>query len=156
MHGLHARLPRNFVLEERLERYADAIELEPARLAGRWVDACTPIGCAPFREVRLDVGCGKGAFLTASAAAEPDVLFIGLDGEPVCIVYSAQHIIEEGLGNALVIPGLGDDLVASAGALPALSPVMEIFFAGRSMVLSSRALRASLGGMGMNSPCSKK
>ena len=111
MHGLHARLPRNFVLEERLERYADAIELEPARLAGRWADACTPIGSTPFREVRLDVGCGKGAFLTASAAAEPDVLFIGLDGEPVCIVYSAQHIIEGNFGNALVIPGLGDDLV---------------------------------------------
>ena len=25
-HALHARLPKNFVLEERLERYADAIE----------------------------------------------------------------------------------------------------------------------------------
>ena len=34
-HGLHARLPKNFVLEERIERYADAIELVPSGLRGR-------------------------------------------------------------------------------------------------------------------------
>ena len=35
-HGMHARLPKNFVLEERLERYARAIELAPAAWRGRW------------------------------------------------------------------------------------------------------------------------
>ena len=39
-HALHARLPKNFVLEERLERYADAIELTPERWRGRWAEAC--------------------------------------------------------------------------------------------------------------------
>ena len=110
MHSLHARLPRNFVLEERLERYADAIELKPAQLAGRWAEACAPVGAAPFREVRLDLGCGKGAFLVESARREPDVLFVGLDGEPVCIAYTAQHILEAGLRNAVVAPALGSDV----------------------------------------------
>ena len=96
MHGMHARLPKNFVLEERLERYADAIELMPTSYAGHWADACTPLvadGRAPYREVRLDLGCGKGHFTAESARSQPDVLFIGIDGEPVCIAYAAQKAI---------------------------------------------------------------
>ena len=30
MHGMHARLPKNFVLEERLERYLDLQEMVDA------------------------------------------------------------------------------------------------------------------------------
>ena len=115
MHGLHARLPRNFVLEERLERYADAIEPSPARWAGCWAKACTRLGEKPFKGVHLDVGCGKGAYLVESARHQPDTLFIGLDAEPVCIVYAAQHIIEAELANALVIPGKGSDIVRFFG-----------------------------------------
>ena len=43
MHALHARLPKHFVLEERLERYADAIEICPTDYAGRWAEACAPL-----------------------------------------------------------------------------------------------------------------
>lgn len=121
MHGMHARLPKNFVLEERLERYADAIELEPQRFAGCWAQACWPIGQdqdaehafvaggsgGAFDEVRLDLGCGKGTFVIESARREPNVLFVGVDAEPLCIAYTAQHIMEEGLRNAVVVPGLG-------------------------------------------------
>ena len=39
-HALHARLPKNFVLEERLERYASVIELTPQNLRGNWAKAC--------------------------------------------------------------------------------------------------------------------
>ena len=70
MHGMHARLPKHFVLEERLERYADAIELRPAVWRGRWAEACWPLGAQDegrFREVRLDLGCGKGAFVVEAA-----------------------------------------------------------------------------------------
>lgn len=116
MHALHARLPKNFVLEERLERYADAIELEPGRLRGRWAEACWPgIGNdeagAPrpsrFREVRLDLGCGKGQFVVESARRSPDVLFVGMDAEPICVAYAAQRVCESGLANAVVVPGNG-------------------------------------------------
>ena len=147
MHGLHARLPRNFVLEERLERYADAMELEPARLAGRWAEACAKLGSAPFREVRLDLGCGKGAFLVESARREPDVLFVGLDGEPVCIAYTAQHILEAGLENAVVVPALGDDVrrIFAPGELAALTinfptPYPRKKEAGKRLVALERLL----------------
>lgn len=103
----HIRTPRNFVLEERLERYAAAIEQHPEDLRGRWAEACFPSigagGVGRYDRVRLDLGCGKGAFLAACAAREPEALHIGMDVEPICIVYAAQRILEEGLGNAVVM-----------------------------------------------------
>ncbi|MBQ9005709.1 MAG: methyltransferase domain-containing protein [Atopobiaceae bacterium] len=117
MHGMHARLPKNFVLEERLETYADAIELRPANLAGRWAEACLSLGSdVPYREVRLDLGCGKGHFSAASAKREPDVLFIGIDAEPICIAYAAQKATEEGLRNMVLVPGTGEQVVDMFGA----------------------------------------
>ena len=106
-HGIHARLPKNFVLEERLERYARAIELDPAGLSGRWAEACSPIGGTRFSEVRLDLGCGKGAFSIEAARREPNVLFVAMDAEPLCVAYAAQHVCESGVPNVVVVPGNG-------------------------------------------------
>lgn len=145
----HIRTPKNFVLEERLERYANAIETHPEGYRGRWAEACwpldfaaaTPAGAAKsaagtcgrttgnspeqpapvrsaaigasnattdqprkFKAVHLDLGCGKGAFLTESAQRTPRELFIGMDIEPICIVYAAQRICEKNIPNALVLP----------------------------------------------------
>lgn len=113
MHALHARLPKNFVLEERLERYRDVIELAPEHWRGRWAEACWPgIGAAGpdvprYREVRLDLGCGKGAFAVEAARREPDVLFVAMDSEPICVAYAAQRVHESGLPNVVVVPGTG-------------------------------------------------
>ena len=126
MGSTRARTPKNFVLDERLERYRDAIEYLPASFAGRWAEACWPLGAdgtGRFREVRLDLGCGKGSFLVAAALAEPDVLFIGVDVQPVCIAYAAQRIAESGVRNALVVPGNGERLahMFAAGELSAIT-----------------------------------
>ena len=110
MHGIHARVSKNFVLEDRLERYADAIEPDPYAWAGRWAEACHPLtreGLERFSEVRLDLGCGKGSFVAAMAEENPDVLFVGMDTEPLCIVYAAQLICESGLDNVIIVPGSG-------------------------------------------------
>lgn len=150
MHGMHARLPRNFVLEERLERYADVIELEPWRYAGRWAQACWPVGetakkdivgvgtgekaaygvgananmdtcgkpqgATEYAEVRLDLGCGKGAFVVEAARREPNVLFVAMDAEPLCIAYTAQHVMEARLRNVVVVPGKGSLVARAFGA----------------------------------------
>lgn len=114
MHGLHARLPKNFDLTERLERFGAAIELTPERWKGQWAQACTPsLGARqtrPYQKVCLDLGCGKGTFLAAMAAAHPDTLFIGIDAEPVCLVYTAQKIVEQQLENALCISAQGSSI----------------------------------------------
>jgi tRNA (guanine-N7-)-methyltransferase len=107
---MHARLPKNFVLEERLERYADAIELYPERYAGRWAEACHPLGplgTGSFARVHVDLGCGKGAYVLGQAARNPETLYVAIDGEPICIAYTAQHVMEAGLPNVVVVPALG-------------------------------------------------
>lgn len=116
MHAMHARLPKHFVLEERLERYADAIEPSPQRYAGLWAEACHPLDPARpharFAEVRLDLGCGKGTFSVESARREPDVLFVGMDYEPICIAYAAQRACESGLTNVVFVPGDGSKVTS--------------------------------------------
>lgn len=110
MRALHARLPKNFVLEERLEAYAHVIESHPESLKGRWASACAPIspdGHTPYSEVHVDLGCGKGSFTAAQAKANPDILFIAIDTEPICVSYAAKTIYEAGLPNAIVVPGTG-------------------------------------------------
>ncbi len=107
LHGMHARLPKNFVLEERLEKYGRVIEADPYSWRGKWAQACATAGGEAFREVRLDLGCGKGSFTVEAARREPDVLFIGMDSEPVCIAYAAQRGCESGLANVVFVPGSG-------------------------------------------------
>lgn len=114
MHALHARMPKSFVLEEWLERYAGAIETGPASYAGRWAHACHPLSAADpsarFREVRLDLGCGKGSFTVESARREPDVLFVGVDFEPMCIAYAARRAVSAQVPNAVFVPLRGSDV----------------------------------------------
>lgn len=119
MGAVHVRTPKNFVLEERLERYADAIETNPEAYAGDWRKACAPAGSKPFEHLHLDLGCGKGTYLVERAAHEPNTLFIGMDQEPICIAYAAQKICEQELTNALVLP-------RGAASLPQLFDTGEL------------------------------
>lgn len=110
MHGMHARLPKNFVLEERLERYDQAIELAPQQYAGCWREACSPLlpeEHGGYERLHVDLGCGKGAFVVQLAAQQPQTLFVAIDAEPICIAYTAQHAMEAGLANVVVVPAQG-------------------------------------------------
>ena len=91
---MHARMPKNFVLDQRIERASDAIETGAAAYRGRWAEACCPLipgGVECFDHVHLDLGCGKGAYIAAMAQRHPDTLFIGMDSEPVCVVHAANY-----------------------------------------------------------------
>ena len=119
MHGMHARLPKNFVLEERLDRYGQVIELQPARYAGSWSEACHPLaatGTGSYDHVHVDLGCGKGAYVVQAAQADPHTLFVAVDAEPICIAYTAQHVMEAGLSNVVVVPALGSQVTSIFGA----------------------------------------
>lgn len=113
------RSPKGFVLEEALERYADAIETRPQNWAGRWARACHDFsgdGEGSFGRVWLDLGCGKGNWISQAAPVYPDTLFIGVDAEPMCVARTAQAISEGGIRNAVVIPGLASDVHSFFGA----------------------------------------
>ena len=52
---------------------------EPEALRGNWRSLMP--GC---RELRVEVGCGKGKFTVETAAAEPDVLLIAIEQRAGC------------------------------------------------------------------------
>lgn len=79
---MRARKKKNTV--PRLERVAD-----------RFVPA-VPLG---EREIRVEIGCGKGKFITARAADLPDVDFYALEKIPDVIVMAAEKAARENLSN---------------------------------------------------------
>lgn len=117
------RTPKNFVLEERLERYAAGIEQHPSEFAGRWREPRTEQGSGPFERLHLDLGCGKGSYICDRAAREPQTLFVGVDQEPICVAYAAQLIVESELPNVIVVCAGADDLdkIFAPGEINALT-----------------------------------
>lgn len=89
------------MLEKNIDRYAAVIEDDPAAWAGQWAAHVMP----QAREVRLDLGCGKGSFTARMAAAEPDVLFIGLDRENGCVAAAARNALRVGVTNVVFAKG---------------------------------------------------
>ena len=103
-HGAHARALKN--LEQRYEWYARAIELDADTRKGSWIAHY----CPGARELRLDLGCGKGQFAVEEAKAHPDVLFVGLDYDRRCIALAAQKACELELGNCIFALADAEDL----------------------------------------------
>ena len=94
---MRQRKPTNLHLT--LERYHAPIVDEPAAYQGEWVSAFMP----DARALYLDLGCGKGTFLAEAAAKHPDVLFVGIDNNEVCVAHAAQKAVEQGLENVRVV-----------------------------------------------------
>ncbi len=82
----------------RLEACADVIINEPEKYRGKWL-ALKPC----FRELQLELGCGKGRFTVETAAENPEVLFVALERVPDAMVLAAERAVERGLGNVYFI-----------------------------------------------------
>ena len=54
------------------------------------------------RELRVELGCGKGRFTAGTAAAEPDVLFVAVEMVPDAMVVARERGAAEGLRNVRV------------------------------------------------------
>ena len=103
-HRPHARPLKH--LEERYARYARNIETQAPRRRGAWIAEL----CPAARELRLDLGCGKGQFAVKQAQAHPDILFIGLDFDRACIALAAQKAYELELSNCVFALADAEDL----------------------------------------------
>ena len=90
---MRQRKPTNLHLT--LERYQAPLVYNPADAKGTWIRTFMPKAHALY----LDLGCGKGTFLSEVARRHPDVLFVGVDHSEVCIARAAQKAVEQNLGN---------------------------------------------------------
>jgi len=81
----------------RMEACAAVQVKEPEALCGRWLAG------TPYRELRVEFGCGKGRFTADTAAAEPDVLFVAVERVPDAMVVAMERVCARGLANVRFI-----------------------------------------------------
>ena len=86
--------------DARMERCQAVWVREPALLRGHWRERFRP-GC----ELRLEIGCGKGAFTVKTAQNEPDVFLVGLERSPDAALIAMERAIEAGLTNVAFVCG---------------------------------------------------
>ena len=87
-------------LVPRMERCARYLISDPAQYRGRWRDLKPDA-----RELRLEIGCGKGRFSAETAWQNPDVLYIALERVPDAMVIAMERSMELGLSNIFFIDG---------------------------------------------------
>ena len=93
---MRMRKKRNLV--PRMEACSRVWIREPAAYQGRWRELMPQA-----RELRLEIGCGKGKFTVETAKAEPDVLILALEKVPDAMVMAMEYAIREDLHNVFFI-----------------------------------------------------
>ena len=87
-------------LPARMERCAAMLITDPASMRGRWRELFPSA-----REVRLEIGCGKGRFSAETAEQNPDVLYIALERVPDAMIIAMERCQAKGLTNTFFIDG---------------------------------------------------
>lgn len=85
-------------LGPRMEACSDIWIRNPEELRGKWRELYPEA-----RELRLEVGCGKGKFTAETAAAEPDILLIAMERVPEAMVMAMEKVKNLGLKNVFFI-----------------------------------------------------
>ena len=94
------RMRKKKNLVPRMDRCGAFLIRDPYDHQGHWRDLMPQA-----REIRLELGCGKGRFTAGTAAAEPDVLFIAVERVPDAMVIAMERCRNLGLTNVLFIDG---------------------------------------------------
>lgn len=89
-------------LVPRMEACSDIWVRQPEEYRGKWRELYPQC-----RELRLEVGCGKGKFTMETAAAEPDILLIAMERVPEAMVMAMEKVKAQGLHNVFFI---GEDV----------------------------------------------
>lgn len=99
------RMRKKKNLIPRMERCGDRLIREPYSMPGKWRELMPQA-----RDLRLELGCGKGRFTAGTAAAEPDVLFIAVERVPDAMVMAMERCAAQGLTNVFFIDANADQL----------------------------------------------
>jgi tRNA (guanine-N7-)-methyltransferase len=81
-----------------MERCAAFQIMAPYGQKGRWRELMPSA-----RELRVELGCGKGRFTVETAKAEPDVLFLAIERVPDAMVVAMERAAREKLENVRFI-----------------------------------------------------
>ena len=99
------RMRKKKNLLPRMERCADYLIPDPYAMPGKWRSLMPGA-----RELRVELGCGKGRFTAGTAAAEPDVLLIAIEMVPDAMVVAMERCRDAGLHNVFFLDANADQL----------------------------------------------
>ena len=99
------RMRKKKNLVPRMERCGDFLIRDPYDRRGKWRELMPQA-----RELRLELGCGKGRFTAGTAALEPDVLFIAVEMVPDAMVVAMERCVNAGLTNVYFVDANADQL----------------------------------------------
>lgn len=94
------RMRKKKNLIPRMERCEQILVRDPFGMKGHWRERFPNV-----REVRLELGCGKGRFTVETAAAEPDVALIAVEKVPDAMVVAMERAMSAGLENIAFVCG---------------------------------------------------
>jgi tRNA (guanine-N7-)-methyltransferase len=87
-------------LASRVERCSQLLIQSPASYRGHWRDLKPDA-----RELRLELGCGKGRFTAETAEQHPEVLYIALERVADAMIIAMERCQAKGLTNVFFIDG---------------------------------------------------
>lgn len=82
-------------LEKRMEKCSAFLEKTPELLKGKWKGG--------FERLFLEIGCGKGSFTAALAAADDDAMIVAVEKVPDAMVMAMEKADAAGLTNVKFI-----------------------------------------------------
>lgn len=94
------RMRKKKNLAPRMEACGAYLIRDPFALRGRWRELMPEA-----RELRVELGCGKGGFTMGTAAAEPEVLLIAVEKVPDAMVVAMEKARDAALRNVWFVDG---------------------------------------------------
>lgn len=102
--------PRNKKhLEERFEKCSSIVVADPAIMKGNWRSAFLSVE-EEKKPLHLEIGCGKGAFVTGMAQKNPDVSFVAMECVKNVIVTAMEKVVAADYKNIIFINNNADFL----------------------------------------------
>lgn len=96
-------------LDEKLAALSAFVIEDPAQQKGNWHGAF-PLAEAEGREIYMELGCGKGRFITTLAERNPDKLYIAVEGAESVVLRALEKAQEKQLQNLVFITQYINDL----------------------------------------------
>ncbi|MGN7178788.1 tRNA (guanosine(46)-N7)-methyltransferase TrmB [Cytobacillus sp. SAFR-174] len=91
--------------KDKLAEYTQYVISEPEKYKGKWNEAFDK-----NQPLHIEIGTGKGRFVTGMAKANPDINYIGIELAESVIVTALDRIIEEELPNVKLLNVNANDL----------------------------------------------
>lgn len=95
------RMRKKKNLIPRMERCSACQVKDGFALKGRWREALMPAA----KELRVELGCGKGRFTAETARQHPDILFIAIEKVPDAMVVAMERATAMELKNVFFVVG---------------------------------------------------